>query len=62
MDFNFTAALMAFLTTGLVYLIIVLRLKKLNKPINLTPHNLIIAAVALAGTYYIYAGVLGLIG
>jgi hypothetical protein len=62
MDFNFTAALMALVTTGLVYLVIVLRLKKLNKPINLTTHNLIIAAVALAGTYYIFAGVLGLIG
>ena len=62
MEFNLTAALMAFFSTGIVYLVIVLRLKKLNKPIELTTHNLIIAAVALAGTYYIFAGMLGLIG
>jgi hypothetical protein len=62
MEFNFTAALMAFFTTGLVYIVLMLRMKKKNQPIILNTHNLIIASIALFGTYYIFAGVLGLIG
>ncbi|PKN99571.1 MAG: hypothetical protein CVU42_07615 [Chloroflexi bacterium HGW-Chloroflexi-4] len=62
MEFNFIAALMAFFSTGLVYLVIVLRMKKKNQPIIINTHNLIIAGVAVFGTYYIFAGVLGLIG
>jgi len=61
MDFNITAALMALTTTGLIYLVVILRLKKLNKPIDYSTHNLIIAVVALAGSYYLFAGILGLI-
>lgn len=62
MEFNITAALMAFLTTGFIYLMIIVRMKKLNKPIVYSTHNIIIAVVALAGSYYLIAGILGLIG
>jgi hypothetical protein len=61
MEFNLVAAIIAFAIVGSIYLMVYLRGQKNNKPFEFTTHNTIIAIVALAGAYYLIAGIFGLL-
>lgn len=62
MDFNIYGLLLAIVTTAIIYSFPIIKLRKKGEPIPFTNHNILIAAALLGGLYFIFTGLLGLLG